>query len=93
MPGAPCLAGFARHGSFLGRRSRLHISPQDGVDASLVAALSPEPAQQVGVESHGHDGFQRGHDDLGIFPEGGVGGVGVRVREDTLANRSRAHAI
>ena len=28
---------------------RVHVGAQDGVDASLVAALLPKPAEQVGV--------------------------------------------
>ncbi len=43
---------------------RLHIGAQDGVDAGLVAALLPEPAEKVGIKPHGHDGFRRRHNDL-----------------------------
>ena len=64
---------------------RLHVGAEDGVDAGLVAALLAEPAEQVGVEAHGHDGFWRGHYDLGVFPESGVGRVSVGVPLDALA--------
>jgi hypothetical protein len=63
----------------------VHVGAQDGVDAGLVAALLAKPAEQVGVEAHGHDGFWGRHYDLGVFPEGGVGGVSVGVPLDALA--------
>jgi len=31
------------------RLLRVHVGAQDGVDASLVAALLPKPAEQVGM--------------------------------------------
>lgn len=65
---------------------RLHVGAQDGVDAGLVAGVLAEPAQQVGVQADGHDFLRRGHDDLGGFPEGGIGGVSVRVRIDSFAD-------
>jgi hypothetical protein len=47
---------------------RPHISAQDGVDAGLVASLLLEPAEQVGVEPHGHNFFRRRHYDFGRVP-------------------------
>lgn len=47
-----------------------------------------EPLQQVGVEAHGHDGFGGGQHDLGVFPEGFVGGMSFRVGLDAVANGS-----
>jgi hypothetical protein len=64
---------------------RFHIGAEDGVDAGLIAALLAKPAEQVGVEAHGHDGFWGGHYDLGVFPEGGIGRVSVGVPLDALA--------
>ena len=64
----------------------VHIRAEDGVDAGLVAALLAEPAEQVGVEAHGDDLFGRGQDDRGIFPEGGIGGVGIGVGEKAAAD-------
>jgi hypothetical protein len=45
-----------------------------------------EPAEEVGVEADGDDFLGRGQNDLGIFPEGVVGGVGVGVGKDAAAN-------
>ncbi len=64
----------------------LHIRAEDGVDAGLVAGVLAEPAEQVGVEAHGNDLFGCGQDDLGIFPKGSVGGVGVGVGENAAAD-------
>jgi hypothetical protein len=30
-------------------RMRLHVGAEDGIDASLISALLPEPGQQVGI--------------------------------------------
>ena len=49
---------------------RLHIRAQDGVDAGLVAALLPEPGQQVGIQPHSHNAFRSGPYHFCIFPEG-----------------------
>jgi hypothetical protein len=51
----------------------------------LVAGVLAEPAEQVGVEAHGDDLFGRGQDNLGVFPEGGVGAVGIGVGVDGAA--------
>jgi hypothetical protein len=56
-----------------------HVRAQDGVDARLVAVLLAKPTKQVGVETHGHDGFRSGHYDAGIFPERGISGTDVWV--------------
>src|SRR5712691_4692220 len=64
----------------------VHVGAEDGVDAGLVAALLAEPAEEVGVEAHGHDGLGGGHYDGGGFPECGVGGVSVGVGGDALAD-------
>jgi hypothetical protein len=58
----------------------------------LVAALLAEPAEQVGVEAHGHDCFGHGHDNLCVFPEGCVGGVGVGVGKNSAAYFGRREA-
>jgi hypothetical protein len=39
----------------LHRPMRVHVRAEDGVDARLVSALAAKPAQQVGIEAHGHD--------------------------------------
>jgi hypothetical protein len=70
----------------------LHVGAEDGVDAGLVAGVLAEPAEQVGVEAHGYDFFGHGHDDLGVFPEGFVGGVGVGIGENSTAYVGRCHA-
>jgi hypothetical protein len=56
------------------------LRAQDGVDAGLVAALLAEPAEQVGVQAHGHDFFWRRDDDFGALPEICIGGMDVGVR-------------
>lgn len=63
---------------------RPHIRPQNSVDASLVAALLAEPAEQVGIQPHGHNFFRSGHDDLGGFPELFVRGMSIRIGGDPL---------
>ncbi len=68
----------------------LHVGPENGVDAGLVARVLAEPLQQIGVEAHGHDGFGRRQDDFGVFPEGCVGGVSFRVGVDAFADLSGA---
>jgi len=65
---------------------------EEGVDAGLVAALLAEPAEQVGVEAHGDDFFGHRHDNLGVFPEGCVGRVGVGVGKNSSAYFGRCHA-
>jgi hypothetical protein len=70
----------------------LHVGTQDGVDAGLVAGVLAEPFEEVGVEAHGHDGFGCGQDDFGVFPEGFVRGVNLRVGGDAFANLGGASA-
>ncbi len=64
----------------------VHIRAEDGVDAGLVAALLAEPAEQVGVEAHGHDGLGSGHYDVGVLPERGIGRMSIGVRGDAVAD-------
>jgi len=45
----------------------VHVGAEDGVDAGLVAGVLAEPAEQVGVEVHGHDGFGGGVTILASF--------------------------
>ena len=71
---------------------RLHVGAEDGVDASLVAALLAEPAEQVGVQPHGHNFFWCRHHDFGAFPEFGIRGMGVGVGRNPFANAGRTHA-
>jgi hypothetical protein len=52
----------------------------------LVAGVLAEPAEQVGVEAHGHDFFWRGQYDFGVFPEGGGGGAGVGIGAEGAAD-------
>jgi hypothetical protein len=76
------------------RRSELglHVGAEDGVDAGLVAGVLAEPAEQVGVEADGDDFFGNRHYNLGVFPEGLVGGVGVGVGKNSTAYLGRGHA-
>src|SRR5207253_945423 len=70
----------------------VHVGAEDGVDAGLVAGVLAEPAEQVGVEAHGYDFFGNRHDNLGVFPEGFIGGVGVGVGKNSAADFGRRHA-
>ena len=75
-----------------GLRLGLHVGAEDGIDAGLVTGVLAEPAEQVGVEAHGHDFFWRRHDDFGGLPEFCVCGVGIGVvngREITLIYADR----
>lgn len=76
----------------LSRFVGVHVRAQDGVDAGLVAGVLAEPAEQVGIEAHGHDFFWGGHDDLGVLPEGSIGRAGVGVGEDGAAYLGRSLA-
>src|ERR1022692_2674722 len=73
-------------------RLGVHVGAEDGVDAGLVAALLAIPAEQVGVEAHGHDFFGDRHDNLGVFPEGFVGGAGVGIGKNSAAYLGQRHA-
>lgn len=64
----------------------LHIGAEDSIDAGLVAGMLPKPFEEVGVEAHGHDGFEGGQDHFCVFPEGGSGGVSFGVGGDGLAD-------
>jgi hypothetical protein len=64
----------------------VHVGAEDGVDAGLVAGVLAEPAEQVGVEADGDDFFGDRYDELGVFPEGFVSGVGAGVGEDSAAD-------
>ncbi len=70
----------------------VHVGAEDGVDAGLVAGVLAEPAEQVSVEAHGDDFFWHRHDDLCVFPEGVVGGVGVGIGKNSAADFGRRHA-
>ena len=71
---------------------RLHVGAEDGVDAGLIAAFAAEPAQQVGIEPHGHRFFWRGQHHLGRFPERSVRGVRVAISGYPFTDRSRRTA-
>jgi len=70
---------------------RLHVRAQNSVDPRLIAALLPEPGQQVRVEPHGDDLFAVRQDDLGIFPELVIRGVCVGVSFNARVNLGIAH--
>jgi hypothetical protein len=70
----------------------LHEGAEDGVDAGLVAGVLAEPAEEVGVEADSDDFFGHRHDDLGVFPEGFAGGVGVGIGENSAAYFGRGRA-
>jgi hypothetical protein len=53
----------------------LHVGAQDGVDAGLVFALVPEPAEPICVEPHHHDFVRCGQHDFCGFPDIGVHGA------------------
>src|SRR5258706_11313037 len=74
-----------------GSSLRCHVGAEDGVDAGLVAGALAEPAEQVGVEAHGDDFFGHRHDNLGVFPEGFVGGGGVGIGKNSAAYFGRRH--
>jgi hypothetical protein len=48
-------------------RLGVHVGAEDGVGAGLVAGVLAEPAEQVGVEAHGDDGFRVGVTILAAF--------------------------
>ena len=70
---------------------RLHIRPQNRIDASLVPALLPEPGQQVRIQSHGDNGFSRGPHHASVFPERFIRGTNVGVGRNAAAYPSIAH--
>ena len=57
----------------------LHVSPQDGVYAGLIALLLPEPFQQIGIQPHRHRFFAARPYNLGVLPKRLVGTVSVGV--------------
>ena len=59
----------------------------------LVAALLAKPFEQVGIEAHGDDGLPGREHDLGVFPEGFVGGADGGVGCDALADRGGVENI
>ena len=71
---------------------RLHVGAQDGVDTGLVAALLPEPAQQVGVQTHRHNFLRRGHYHPGALPELFIRRDGLGVGRNPLADAGGAPA-
>jgi len=70
----------------------LHVGAQDGIDAGLIAGFLAEPAQQVGIESHGYHFFRRRQHHLGRFPGCGIRGVRVEISCDPFTDRSRRTA-
>ena len=80
---------FSMKGGSLHRLMRLHVSPQNGVDAGLIAALLPEPAQQIRIQPHGHDLLRRRHNYLSAFPELFISGMNIRIRLNSLADAAR----
>jgi hypothetical protein len=75
----------------LNRRMRLHIRPQDGVNARLVPTLLPEPGQQVRVQPHGHNRFSGWPYHLGVFPELFVCGTHAGIGRNAAAYLGIAH--
>src|SRR5271170_1781316 len=65
--------------SFSMRLVGLHVGAEDGVDTGLVVWVLAEPAEEVGVQAHGHDFFWGGQDEFGGLPECCVAGMGVGV--------------
>lgn len=70
---------------------RGHVRTQDGVNASLVAPLLAEPAQQIGVKAHGHDFLSRWPHYLGVLPKLFVRSAGLGIGLNTFANLGIAH--
>ena len=64
----------------------LHVGAQNSVDACLIAALLPEPCQQIRVKPDGDDLLTPRHDNLGVFPELLVCRVRVRVSLNARVN-------
>jgi hypothetical protein len=71
---------------------RLHVRAQNGVNPGLVAALLPEPAEQVSIQPHGHNFLRCWHYDFGALPEIFIRGLGVGVGCNPLSDAGRAHA-
>ena len=74
------------------RRLGLPVGAEDGVNPGLIAALLPEPFEQVGVEANGHDRLAGGQHNLRVFPEGFVGGASVSIGGNARANCRGAQA-
>src|SRR6186713_839522 len=49
---------------------RLHVRPQDRIDVGLIAPLSSEPGQQIGIETHRDRLFWLRHNHSRRLPEG-----------------------
>ena len=75
---------LAGHNTLPGRM-RLHVRPQNRVDARLISAFLPEPGQQVRIQPHGHNGFSRGPHHLGVFPELFIRGAHAGVGRNAAA--------
>ncbi len=71
----------------------VHVRAQDGVDPGLVAALAPEPFQQVGIQSQGDGSLRFWKNHLGILPEVFVGRAGVGVAVDARTDVGGAQAV
>ena len=65
---------------------RFHVGAEDGVDTGLVSAFAAKPAEQVGIQAHGHDFFRSRQGDFSGLPEFRIRGVGFGIGADAFAN-------
>jgi len=70
---------------------RFHVGAQNSVDARLIAALLPEPGQQVSIQPHGDDLLTAWQDDVSVLPEILIRRVCVRVSLNARVNLGIAH--
>lgn len=69
---------------------RLHVGAENGVNAGLIPLLLPEPLQYIRIQPDGDNLFAARYHHFCLFPKGGVGGMGVRVRLNPCVDLCRA---
>jgi len=89
------VAPFGRQSATVG--IGLHIRPEGGVDARLIAAFAAKPLQKVGIQSDRRALFPPRHDHMSILPEGLVGRLRIvddsDVRLLVVVERTRRRSV
>jgi len=65
---------------------RIHVGPQYGVDARLIAFLPAEPLQEIRIEPNGDRLLRCRHHYSSLLPEFGVSRLRIRIDGESLSD-------
>ena len=66
----------------LGRKMRLHVASQYGIDSRLITFLLTKPFEKIGIQADRYGFLRPRHDHARAFPETSIGRLDLRIGVD-----------